>query len=346
MRVLHYPFNLASQMAVTVRAERRLGLDAVGIARKVKDQFRTDSEGIDLYPSRFKFILRWLKEFWRADVLHCYAGGKVFPLRLELLLCLFSRKRKIVEWMGGEIRMPSVESRLNPFYAQTLKEGYEYPESDIGSILIQTAYRLAGFRAVINAVSLADYMITPFDRVERRIDVPEKCPKSRKMPKKPRVLHAPSAPICKGTKYVDAEMKKVGWEYIKLIGADREKVQEEIKKADIVIDQLMLGEFGLVTIEALAQGKPVLCYVRREVCWGYPRPLPLVLAHADSVIFPLLIAKFAREPKDCWQFARTHFHSDVVAQRLKEIYEAPTIPKVPQNPQEAQVLWEEFYLRP
>jgi len=308
-------------MAVTVRAERRLGLDAVGISRIVDDQFRTDSEGIDLYPSRFKFILRWLKEFWKADVLHCYAGGKVFPLRLELLLCLFSRKRKIVEWMGSEVRRPSVESRLNPYYAQALKEGYEWHESDFQSIVMQTVYRLAGFRAVINAVSLADYMITPFDRVERRIDVPEKCPKSRRMPKKPRVLHSPSAPICKGTKYVDEVMKKMGWEYVRLLGADRKRVQDEIKKADIVIDQLILGEFGLITIEALAQGKPVVCFVRDAVRCGYPWN-PIAYSTPAGLGGTLFITRMANSlwRKASWQFARTHFHSDVVAQRLKDIY--------------------------
>jgi len=42
------------------------------------------------------------------------------------------------------------------------------------------------------------------------------------------------------------------------------QVKALIAECDIVVDQLLIGWYGAVAVEAMALGKPVLCYLREE----------------------------------------------------------------------------------
>jgi hypothetical protein len=85
-----------------------------------------------------------------------------------------------------------------------------------------------------------------------------------------RVLHAPNHRNVKGTRHlVDAvrELKEEGLPIELLI---LEKVpHEEIKRAmstvDIVVDQLIIGWYGMFAVEGMAMGKPVLCQIRPDL---------------------------------------------------------------------------------
>jgi glycosyltransferase involved in cell wall biosynthesis len=94
------------------------------------------------------------------------------------------------------------------------------------------------------------------------------------MPKKDResliIFHAPNHTNIKGTaqliRAVD-ELRKEGYNLELNI---RQKVSNkeiliEISKSDIVVDQLIIGWYGMFALEAMAQGKPVICYVRDDL---------------------------------------------------------------------------------
>ena len=61
-------------------------------------------------------------------------------------------------------------------------------------------------------------------------------------------------------------------------------VQETLARADVVIDQLRVGFYGVYAQEAMARGKPLVVYVRedlREKVLGYDRSAwPLVPSSA------------------------------------------------------------------
>ena len=83
------------------------------------------------------------------------------------------------------------------------------------------------------------------------------------------ILHAPTKKNIKGTKYVDEAVQRLkaeGYpiEYLMLQDIPNAEVIEYYKKADLVIDQLLIGWYGGFAVECMALGKPVMCYIRES----------------------------------------------------------------------------------
>jgi glycosyl transferase family 1 len=84
-----------------------------------------------------------------------------------------------------------------------------------------------------------------------------------------RILHMPTNRSIKGTKYVEqacAQLRAEGLP-VELMLVERVphgQVKALIAQADAVVDQLLIGWYGALTVEAMAMGKPVLCYLRDD----------------------------------------------------------------------------------
>ena len=82
-----------------------------------------------------------------------------------------------------------------------------------------------------------------------------------------KILHAPSNRSIKGTSYILSAFKKLkseGYpvELLLVENIPNNKAKEFYQKADIVIDQLLIGWYGGFAVEMMALEKPVLCYLR------------------------------------------------------------------------------------
>ncbi len=85
-----------------------------------------------------------------------------------------------------------------------------------------------------------------------------------------RILHAPNHRNIKGTEYFVRAVKElrdegVDVELILLERVSNEDVKREIANADVIADQLIIGWYAMFAIEAMAMGKPVLCYLREDL---------------------------------------------------------------------------------
>lgn len=84
-----------------------------------------------------------------------------------------------------------------------------------------------------------------------------------------RILHAPNHRHVKGTQYfIQAveELKKEGVsvELVIMEKVPNQRVLEEMEKADVVADQLIIGWYAMFALEGMAMGKPVLCYLKND----------------------------------------------------------------------------------
>ena len=83
------------------------------------------------------------------------------------------------------------------------------------------------------------------------------------------MLHAPSNEDYKGSKYIytaiESLKKKYKFEFIKLQNLSKDELIEEILKCDLVIDQMLVGFYGILTVEAMLLQKPVVCYIRDDI---------------------------------------------------------------------------------
>jgi len=83
-----------------------------------------------------------------------------------------------------------------------------------------------------------------------------------------RILHCPTNPEIKGTKYIEeaiTELKeKYDFEYETITGQPHEEILLEMAKCDLYIDQLRIGYYGVSAMECAAMGVPVVCYVKKQ----------------------------------------------------------------------------------
>jgi glycosyltransferase involved in cell wall biosynthesis len=111
-----------------------------------------------------------------------------------------------------------------------------------------------------------------------------------------RIVHAPSAARLKGTRFIQDAIERLrarglDIEFLLLTDMPHGTVLKELRKADIVIDQMLIGAYGVFAVEAMALGKPTICYIREDLLSKYPAELPIVnasIADLDRCILELV----------------------------------------------------------
>jgi glycosyltransferase involved in cell wall biosynthesis len=104
---------------------------------------------------------------------------------------------------------------------------------------------------------------------------------------RPVVLHAPSSRSRKGTEHVVAACKELEVELEIVEGLDHREAFERYRNADVIVDQLNAGWYGVFAIEAMALGKPVVTFLHEEAVRkteeAFGVEVPLVNATADTL---------------------------------------------------------------
>src|SRR6185503_18406726 len=105
------------------------------------------------------------------------------------------------------------------------------------------------------------------------------------------VLHAPTNRLIKGTRYVEAafEALRPRFPHVRFETVERmpwHALRDLMAEADVVVDQVFMGWYGMVAVEAMAMGKPVLCFVRDDF-EKYLRECPIVRCTKDDLQAPL-----------------------------------------------------------
>ena len=107
----------------------------------------------------------------------------------------------------------------------------------------------------------------------------------------PRVVHAPSRGVVKGSELVDAAMAPLVEEglieYQRVAGVPHREMPEVYRDADVVLDQFRIGDYGVAACEAMAAGRLVISRVsanaRDAVAAQVPGGLPVVEASARDL---------------------------------------------------------------
>ncbi|HEU4945778.1 MAG TPA: glycosyltransferase [Kribbella sp.] len=117
-----------------------------------------------------------------------------------------------------------------------------------------------------------DQLASPHPVLDRRIPV---------------VLHAPSRSALKGSLFVDPVLQDLDEqgliEYRRVEGVPHAELMELVRDADIVIDQLLLGSYGVFACEAMAAGRVTVGHVADHVRAQLPTELPIVEATPDDL---------------------------------------------------------------
>ena len=146
---------------------------------------------------------------------------------------------------------------------------------------------------------------------------------------RPLIVHAPSSRRRKGSEHVIAAVEGLDADLEVVEGLHHDKAFERYRAADVVVDQLNAGWYGLFAIEAMALGKPVVTFLhdeavrRTEKAFGVR--VPIVSATAETLRETLrpLVADAARR-RELGAASRAYVERvhDVerVADRLLDLY--------------------------
>jgi hypothetical protein len=348
MRVLHMPVNTASIAYTTVKSLREQGVDASGLmfATNVVQSFeglRGIPMGNKRHPHkaiwglcRFAYYLMRYLQQGKPDVIHWYYSGSASTLDMDVQLLKMMQVPGLVEWAGSDIRDPELEAADNPYYKAVFNKGYEYQrfESKTDSRQRQERFARIGFHAAA-ATGMRQYILPGvFQHVhalEQRLILSEFEPRYPHADNPlPLVVHSPTAPVTKGTeavlKAIEALEGKLKFRFQLVQGVPRAQALQMMREADIFLDQFVLGDRGLASLEAMAFGKPVVCYIKPSLHAAYPADLPIVNATKDTLVDVLagLIQSGPRRAeigRASRAFVERHHDAKLVIPQLKNIYQ-------------------------
>lgn len=310
MRVLHLPSNIASYPAHTVRGLRQIGVNAFGLVFSntpvqsaaglkviqteppLKPHGRTLVES--LRPVKLYNYAKWSYYYvkWSAwaDVVHWYFGTRVLPWGLDLKYLKALDKPRVVEWLGSDIRIPEIEFLDNPYYRAAFRSGHRI-ESMQRSRQVQKQFAKAGFATIVPACMLR---YVQRDICRRVYVVPQRIVLSDYRPAypnpetaRPVIVHSATDPIIKGTpavlRAIEQLKTKYNFKFHLIHGIPRNEALQLVQRADIFLDQFVMGDHGMAALEAMAYGKPVLCYIKPSMVDQYPRDCPIINANQDDL---------------------------------------------------------------
>jgi glycosyltransferase involved in cell wall biosynthesis len=288
MRILHLPYG--SPMIDLCSSLRLKGVNATSCHFYTnRYNFKPDiclnfnAIPIDLRQEKIKsYMNQAIKEY---DIFHFHFGETFLPDKSDLEFLKKSGKKMIVHHHGSEVRSLSVARSLNPYVC--VKP--EWTEKKIHENLKLLSDYID--HAIVQDYELESYVKDYYKEVHvipNAINPEEFQPRYPESNPSPLIVHAPTLRNLKGTEFVlDAvnELKSSGIPHdFKLIeGMSHQETKQLLLQADIVIDQLRIGACGYITIEAMALGKPVICYIRDDLLKKYPEAFPVINANPDTI---------------------------------------------------------------
>jgi glycosyltransferase involved in cell wall biosynthesis len=232
-----------------VEALRRKGVDARLVVVE-RQMLHPEADWSLDRPSGFwgRQAVQWpafLRLLPRTDVFHFYFGWTLVPRKVQWPLLKATRRKSVLHFLGSDIRGKTPEELA---YARG---------ADARIVGSYDALRwVPDARVVPPGLDLRQYEAAPLQDRPR-----------------PVVLHAPSSRRRKGTEHVIAACEGLDVELDIVEGLPHDEARRHYERADIVVDQLNAGWYGIFALEAMALGKPVLSYLRDEAVQETERAL-------------------------------------------------------------------------
>ena len=339
LRILHAPRNIANQAGYAAAGLRRLG-HHVEVWEDRPSAFGFPADRVLDYESREPRVA-WdavLEALDRFDILHFHFGMTLLPPDWsglppfwDLPLYRALGKRVFFTFHGTDARIRRIHEEVNPWSHYWLRAAP--PDDDRTEKALEVIRTYADGMLVVS-VNLLHFVpqATLLPRVIDLHEWPELQPVQRE---RPVIVHAPSRRETKGTDLVLATLDELAAEGVAfdlrlLEGVPHSRVRAEIAAGDILVDNIIAGAYGLVSMEAMACSRVAVANLSDAVRLAHP-DAPVV--HVDPTTFGArmreLIAAVAERRRLAALgrpfVARVH-DADVIAARLVEAYTAPASP--------------------
>jgi glycosyltransferase involved in cell wall biosynthesis len=236
-----------------------------------------------------------------TDVFHFYFGLTLVPKRFQFPILKAFRKKSVFHFVGSDIRGKSPD---------------------------ELAYGRLADAQIVGSYDAARW-IPEAEVVPPGIDLSAVEPVPPRAGGPIRVAHAALSRRRKGTELIVAACDELGLELDVIENARHDEVGPRLARADIVVDQLNSGWYGLFAIEAMAYGKPVVGYIHDEAATrtaaAFGVEVPIVRTTKATLAADLrTLAGSDEERRSRGAAGRTYVErvhdTDKMADRLIDIY--------------------------
>ncbi|GAA0328769.1 hypothetical protein GCM10008967_19090 [Bacillus carboniphilus] len=325
MKIVHAPTEIAGQMGIICTELRKRGNPAAGYnCFHTYLNYRGDIINTDTFEllKELDFLVK------NADVFHFHNANTFIQGFNDLPILKEMGKKMVMHHWGSDVRTVEKVSQLNPY---PLPPTY-YTDEEIHN-------QLTKLSQYIDTAIVQDYEAYPYvkDYYKNVFVVPLACniekfkavypsPKNNN----PLIIHAPTNREFKGSDYIEKAIEEIKgsnqFTYTVLEKMSHEKALAMYQKADIIIDQLLCGTYGMLSVEAMAMGKPVVAFIRDDIRNNFPSDLPIVQATPENI--GEVLQELIQNPEKRYELGQAgrkyveKFHAaDLVADQLLKIYE-------------------------
>ena len=265
LRVTLCPVNTAGVPWTNAQALRRRGIDARLVVFERYKLHPEADESLEI-PSNSLLLSRQARQWAalarllpRTDIFHFHFGLTLVPQSLQFPILRAARKKSVMHYLGSDIRGKTPEQ---------LAYGKKANAEIVGSY------------DAIRWVPEAEVIPPGVD-----LGAIEPAPPSDR--ERPLIVHAPSSRRRKGSEHVIAAVDGLDADLDLVEGLRHDEAFERYRAADIVVDQLNAGWYGLFAIEAMALGKPVVTFLHDEAVRrteeAFGTRVPIVSATAETL---------------------------------------------------------------
>jgi len=333
LKVLQCPENIAGQAWEYAKSLREQGVESTALTF-VKRNFDYKYD-VCLHLDRYKHgrYIRLLNNFLicarNYNIFHFHYGETLLPQNADLPLLKMLRKKMVMNFWGSDVRQEMLARPKNKYYDI-------FGSENDNKLIIAKIKNIANYidTAVVPAHEVYEYVFGYFKRIEI-IPIIIDIDKIRLFPSSfsndnPLIVHSPSNRKLKGTEYILNTISKLQEKYkfrFQLIeNLPNIEVKKIFAKSDIVIDQLLIGTYGTVSLEAMAAGKPVLCYIRDDLA-KYMPDIPIINTNIDNIYenLEMLITNPSMRTeigKKGYEYVAQNHNPKKIAKQLISLYES------------------------
>ena len=296
MKAFHGPLNPAGIAGILSQAERELGIHSISYCLpQIYAGHQADRSikklGYRHLSARMELLKFFLQEGWQFDVFHFHFGQSLTLTQLwDVPILNILGKSIFFYFHGCDIR--DSKRVISKYTINACREHWPMTCSPIRQKSLDCATKYAK-RIFVSTPDLVEFipgsewLPQPIaaDRFLR-----DSIQSDEMRIRKPAVtiVHAPTNRMIKGTVYLEKAIKHLQEDHfpVKLILVENMPYDEALqvyKTSDIVVDQLLIGAYGQLSIEAMALGKPVVCYIRDDLREYYPQNLPIISATPHNI---------------------------------------------------------------
>ncbi|MCP9485819.1 MAG: glycosyltransferase family 4 protein [Gaiellaceae bacterium MAG52_C11] len=265
LRVVHCPVNTAGVPWASVQALRARGVDARLVVFE-RYKLHPEADWSLEIPSSSPLLGRQARQWaafarllTRTDVFHFVFGLTLVPQSLQFPILRAARKKSVMHYLGSDIR---------------------------GKSPSQLAYGRKADAQIVGSYDAIRW-VPEAEVIPPGIDLARIAPAPPSNRARPLIVHAPSHRGRKGTEHVIAACEGLDADLALVEGLHHHEALERYRAADIVVDQLNAGWYGLFAVEAMALGKPVVTFLHddavRRTEEAYATRVPIVNATKETL---------------------------------------------------------------